>query len=298
MSIQVLVMGKVGVGKSTLVDALIGGDSVLNVTSQLEKKIVIKNGILINICDTPGLANVDLEDDDTLQYALQECREIDLLLFCISMTDRIGRVDIEEMKAITDIFTIDIWKKAMFVLTFANTYKPDQKEQFVDKVEEWTQELKERISKIIGPELGSKVPVVPAGHDAPNLPDRASWISEFWIQGFRRMGLSRARLHSNTEEMKLSQEMYTTPDVACDMTTEEAVMSESEIRITGLIVGGIVVGAIGTYAIVRGVPLLMVDVGVAVLAVSIEVLNYFGQNNEEETFNCHKEALNIEEYPE
>ena len=307
MSIHVIAMGKVGVGKSTLLNGLIGynlfktGNSIFPVTRQLEKKIVVKNGVYITICDPPGLANVDLEDDDTLQYALQECGEIDLFLFCNSMTDRIGRMHIEEMKAITDIFGRDIWKKALFVLTFANEYRPDQKEQFVDKVEVRTQELKKIISKIIGPELGNKVPVIPAGHEAPNLPDRASWISELWIQGFRRMGframvklyiISQERLHSNTEEIKLSQETpENQPLIACHMTIEKRknVISENEMRIAGLIVGEIVSRTIlGKW-------------------ITVGLFRYFGWNDdkEKEIVDCHEEAIIrslilafYEEYPE
>ena len=320
MSIRVLVMGKVGVGKSTLVNALIGGDSVLNVTRQLEEKRVIKNGILINICDTPGLAHLHLEDDDTVQNARGECGEINLFLFCITMTDRIGRVDIEEIKAITRIFGgIDIWKKAMFVLTFANTYKLNEKEQFVEKIEEWTQVLREIISKIIGPELGNKVPVIPAGHTAPELPDRASWISELWIQGFRRMGframvklyiINQKRLHSTTEEIKSSQELYKTPEeqplIACYMTTEDAYMSEIEMCIAGSIIGGIVGGAIvlpGDAAIIINGLFWGVILGNWATA---KMLEYFSWNNEEEIIvNCHEETIFnslilafYEEYPE
>ena len=60
MNIQILVTGRVGAGKSTLVNGLLGEtvseakESVSSVTHEQEKGRVIKNGILINICDTPG----------------------------------------------------------------------------------------------------------------------------------------------------------------------------------------------------------------------------------------------------
>ena len=341
MTIQILAMGEGAVGKSTLLNGLIGtnffktGDSVNRVTTKLEKRSVTKYGIVINVFDSRGLSDADLDDDDqTLQNAQQECGQIDLFLFCMKMPGRISRTNIQEMKAITRIYGRDIWKKAMFVLTFANTYKPDQTEQFVDKFEEWTQDLKERISKIIGPELGSKVPVVPAGHTAPELPDRESWISELWIQGFRRMGframvklyiISQERLHSTTEKMKLSQEMYTMPEeqplIACYMTPEivnmESVMSENKVRIAGLIVGVIVSGTIA-IALPVSVPLLPTVLSGAFVGewTTVELFHYFGWNNvlnyfnlnekkEEIIVNCHEEAILrslilafIEEYPE
>ena len=310
MSTHIFVVGNVGVGKSTLVKALVGenvsktGDSVFS---------VIKNGILINICDISGLANIDLEDDDTLQNALQECRRIDLFLFCMKMTERLDRTQIEQIKTITRIFGLEIWKKVMFVLTFANTYKLDQKKIFVDKVEEWTRELKMRISNIIGPELGNKVPVIPAGHEAPELPDRKSWISEFWIQGFRRMGFRamvklyiQQKLHST--EMKLSQEMSTTPEeqplIACHMKTEEAFMSEYKMRITGLIVGGIIGHAIALTVPCSAPYVMHLITAIGGIVGDWTMLNYFG-SKKTEIVDCYEEAIVrqlilafYEEYPE
>ena len=323
MSIQVLVTGKVGVGKQTLVNQLIGenvsetGEDLLGVTRELVKGTTVKNGILINICDTPGLGDADLEDYDTLQNARGECGEIDLFLFCIKITDRFERIHNEAMENITDIFGRDIWKKAMFVLTFANEYKPDEK--FVDKVKAWTQQLKKRISKISGLQVGNKVPVIPAGHTAPKLPDRASWISEFWIQGFRRMGFkAMVKLYiinqeRTTEEMKSSQEMYTTPDeqplIACYNTTVEDFKSKHQMHMTGSCVGLVIGSAIELivkYSILHYKFYIMPFIGAYLgLYIADEALNYFGWSVEKEVVDCHEEAIVrslilafIEEYPE
>ena len=309
MNIQVLVTGKVGVGKQALVNQLIGENA--------QEKRVVKNGILITICSTPGLADPDLEDYDTLQNARGECREIDLFLFCIKITDRFERTHVEAMENITDIFGIDIWKKVLFVLTFSNTYKTDQKEQFVDKVKAWTQELRKRISKIIDPQVGNKVPVIPAGHEAPNLPDRASWISEFWIQGFRRMGFKAMvklyiiSLERTTKEMKSSQEMSTTPEeqplIACYNTTVEDFKSKHQMHLTGSCVGLVIGSAI--ELIVKSLhykSYIMPFIGAYLgLYIADEALNYFGWSDEKEVVDCHEEAIVrslilafYEEYPE
>ena len=321
MNIQILVTGRVGAGKSTLVNGLLGEtvsearESVKSVTHEVVKGRVIKNGILINICDTPGLDDPDVENDNMLQNVRQNCGEIDLLLFCVKMSERIVRMDIEDMTDITRIFGIDIWKKAMFVLTFSNTYKPDQKELYFDRVQEWTQELKMRISKIIGPELGKKVPVIPAGHTVPDLPDRASWISELWIQGFRRMGFwAMVKLYiisqeRTTKEMKLSQEMYTTPEeqplIACYNTTEEAIMSEFQMHVTGLLVAFIIGHAIESTATGSAPAGVMPFIGACLGLCTAKVVNYFGWSDEKEIVDCHEKAIVrslilafIEEYPE
>ena len=322
MNIQVLVIGKVGVGKSSLVNRLIGehvsetGEDILRVTRELVKGTTVKNGILINICDTPGLDDADEEDTDTLQNVQQECNEIDLFLFCIKMTERYERGYTEAMKTITDVYGRDIWKKAMFVLTFSNEYEPDEK--FVDKVQAWKQELKKRISKIIGPQMGNKVPVIPAGHTAPKLPDRPCWISELWIQGFRRMGFS-AMVKLYITSLKRIQsnitEVHTTPEtqqlIACHMTKvkveNKSGMSKAEMRIAGMIVAGVVSGAIG-LAVPGGTALTYMFWGALLggLPTADLITEYAYSDDKEKKFvNCHEEAIVrslilafIEEYPE
>ena len=227
-----------------------------------------------------------------------------------------SRATSEAMETITDVYGRDIWKKAMFVLTFANEYKPDEK--FVDKVKAWTQELKKRISKIIGPQVGNKVPVIPAGHTAPNLPDRPCWISEFWIQGFRQMGFS-AMVKLYISSLKRIQsnitEVHTTPEtqqlIACHMTKvkvqNKSGMSKAEMRIAGMIVAGVVSGVIG-LAVPGGTSLTYMFWG-ALLGGSPTadlMIDYFYSNDKEKKIvNCHEEAIVrslilafIEEYPE
>ena len=68
------------------------------------------------------------------------------------------------------------------------------KEYFTTKMHQWEVELRKRITDILDPEVVEKISIVPAGFKEPQLPDQPSWVSEFWIQGFRRMNFS-AMLH-------------------------------------------------------------------------------------------------------
>ena len=188
MSIRILTTGKAGAGKSTIVNALVGmdvaktGDDVVSVTEEVETIVRAKNGIRVYISDTAGLRSFDMEDEDVLHEALEN---IDLFLFCLKMTERIDRYHIDEMKAITNRFGEDIWKKGLFVLTFAN--KISENEHFSSKLHQWEGEIRKRLKKMINPGVAEEIPIVPAGFREPQLPDRPSWVSEFWIQGFRRM---------------------------------------------------------------------------------------------------------------
>ena len=165
------------------------------------------------------------------------------------------------MKLIRDILGEDMWKKGVFVLTYANELKfniPDKEKEFNDKLNEWERELKEKIEekKIIDPEIAEKIPIVPAGCKEPELPDRLSWISELWIQGFRRMGFramvklllinqkriqgSRSTNNRKSKDMNLENQ----PLFTCHMTMEESLkfVSAKQVRAAGQAVGAILIG--------------------------------------------------------
>ena len=235
MNVTILVTGRVGVGKSALINALVGmdlaktGDTVNKVTKNVNMIRMIRKGITIKIIDTPGFGALDMNDEDTVQKIIQKSGQIDLFLFCVIISHRLGRADLETMKIISDVFGEDVWKKAVFVLTFANRFNDlDEKinvKEFNATLNNWERDLKKAMKKIIDPEIAEKIPIVPTGHKEPHLPDRPSWIGEFWIQGFRRMGfkamvglyiISQERLHSTSTEMHTAPERQ--PLIACHMT--------------------------------------------------------------------------------
>jgi len=189
-SIRILVTGKVGVGKSTLVNALVGmnvsktGHDVGSVTKKVERKVVYKNDIRVDITDTPGLGDLDMESDDTLHDALEYNDDIDLLLFCMKMTEDFTRYHKQEINAITNIFGKYIWNKGLFVLTFANEISEID---FTTELVKMKSVIRDKITDIVDPRVAEKIPIVPTGFKEPQLPDRPSWISELWIQVFRRI---------------------------------------------------------------------------------------------------------------
>ena len=206
-----------------------------------------------------------------------------------------------------------MWKRAVFVLTFANIYnEPGKEKRFNDKLNEWETELKKRMEEIIDPEIAEKIPIVPTGYKEPHLPDRPCWISEFWIQGFRRMGfkamvglyiINQERLHSTSTEMHTAPERQ--PLIPCHMTKvkveKKSGMSENEVIFVRFLVT-IIVSL--TENAVSGSKLVGPFVGEWA---SAKMNNYFKSTRveEEEIVTCHEEAIIRslilafnEEYPE
>ena len=235
--IKIVVTGEGGVGKSTLVNTLVGMNitkpaditTVGSMTKITESHEVVINGIRVIYVDTPGLGDPDITDENTLHEARKQCEDVDLFLFCMKMNDRFTAHHINDIRAITNIFGMNIWKRGMFVLTFANEIV--ERETYNARLRNWESEIRTRIKQIIDLEVAEKIPIVPVGFRKPQLPDRLSWVSEFWIQGFRRMTfvamyhlivLNKERIHEAIDDMKLvEQNPEDQPLIACEMSKKD-----------------------------------------------------------------------------
>lgn len=182
-SLRFLVVGKIGVGKTTLITKWLDVNvpparQQIGATSLVT---VEKEGVTLRVYDTRGLNDPDIEDETAIAEILQQTEErVDLILFCISMKGRPSVDEVDIMKNLTKIFPEgkSLWKKTIFILTFANEVELTPRanetwaQQFSEKVREYEQRLRHLLeTKVdISPNVARAVPVLPAGFDKNLLP--------------------------------------------------------------------------------------------------------------------------------
>ena len=207
-SINVLLTGKTGVGKSSIINAILGqplakeGKALGGVTRDVTCHEAIVNGVRFQIWDSPGLQDIT-EDDGTITTRIEEtlrtnCRHLHLLLYCIRMDrDRVEVSELNAIKQLSKIFTTKIWDTAVFALTYANRVLPPDE---METDEEETKWFKERIKEFketviralvesgVSQVKAKEVTVIPVGYHTPTrrmsnpreLFDRLDWFNPFW----------------------------------------------------------------------------------------------------------------------
>ena len=209
-SFSVLVSGRAGVGKSTLVNGIIGkrvaeegGLIEQDVTKKLTPYSRNVSGVDVTVWDSPGLQDgSDNQNQSRYISEMQEkCSSVDVALYCINMAkkrfprSRSDNPDVLAMARITEAFGPDFWKNTIVVLTFANVVeavnmswrKLDASAKaatFQEELERWRGIIQDvLINEIRVPqEIAMSVIVAPAGHyDDHQLPDRDYWLSSFWF---------------------------------------------------------------------------------------------------------------------
>ncbi len=217
-SVSVLVAGRTGVGKSSLINSLIGdaqlaaeGSSVrpvsreiISYTTSLNTPIPGKESeaTLLTAWDSPGFGDIFISREnreERLSAMKAVVEKADVLLYCFNITDRITRDDISGIVEITKALDPSIWRKAVFPLTFANKLDIPESEkgkkgaknlvQYLSyKVQEW----KEIIYGVLKNEarvpenILNDISVVPVGYRNKCPPGQDDWYTPFWIELYKK----------------------------------------------------------------------------------------------------------------
>lgn len=209
-SVRILVTGKTGTGKSSLVNSVLGkqvavvGQTLNPQTSEVSSFETKIKGIKVIVWDSPGLQD-GLENEKLyLEDIKKKCSDkIDLLLYCIAMDSPrffTGSRDIESMVKLTDALGKGIWKNAVVVLTCANRFITGKQSTMVpsDDIDEkfkpvFYKRLKEwqfHIMKCLQEDLRLPIettailPILPTGVSGKPLLLKGfqPWLSNFWME--------------------------------------------------------------------------------------------------------------------
>ena len=202
--LKVFIAGKVGTGKSSLVST-ITGKKVAGEGSLTTSIIYLDGQILtteetqakfihITAWDAPGFGD-PFGDDEAIFKKIQEEWSADLLLYCLDMRQRLSKDDVNAITRLTKDLGADIWKNAVFVLTFANQVQPppesgkQQCKFFEEKLHTWKDAIIQLLQrKLSVPEnIIKDIAIIPTGYQQENPPDREDWLTCFWVEAFRKV---------------------------------------------------------------------------------------------------------------
>ena len=200
--VNIVLCGKTGAGKSTLINALVGVEkAAVGKTVRPETSVITKytaqtdDNFTINVWDTPGLRDGSGREEDYLRdlRTTVYTRDIDMMIYCIDMSQM--RSDLEHpsspLKLLTRALGVEMWKHSMVILTHANIvasrFEKKGEEQakylFQGRLREWKEKVRTALCQAGVPEgVVSSVPVEPAGRIKIHyLPDRIHWLGYLWL---------------------------------------------------------------------------------------------------------------------
>ena len=265
-TIGIMVCGKSGIGKSTLLNILLGtkdkfavngpggeGDDCM--AAGTEDVISVSeriHGIEVTMYDTPGLQS-DHNDNFYIDSMTKVMAKIDLVLFCIDSTSTRWVAEAGTVEKLHSFFGNEFWMKAIFVLTRSNMAQQAlvedddlTPEERITKCEKAAKDIfecyeQELLKQNASADVVKHIPLVAAGsHNkrklhfvAPGVYDD-DFLPEFWSLAVKRCR-DQAKLHfamvSNYKQM-----CFILQDDFASLTPDEQDQIRKEIQEQNLLI--------------------------------------------------------------
>lgn len=202
--LKILVAGKMGVGKSSLVNSIYGAqvadedNSAAAVTSEivnftanvptLSDNNETKDST-IRVWDSPGFGDIFATNtEEIIQELIHVVDKVHVILYCFDIRGRLSNDDCEGLIKITKRVHYNVWKNAVFVLTFCNELKPppnsdtDPVEVFKKKFKSWHAQITRALREKVGvpDDIVNNISVVACGYHNTQPPGYRNWYTTFW----------------------------------------------------------------------------------------------------------------------
>ena len=246
--LTILITGKTGVGKSRLVNALVGepvakeGRSKSACTDTVTSYRTKIKGVDVVVWDSPGLQDETCNERLYLQDMESKLSQgFDVMIYCISMTDtRFYDTDKSAIRTLTEVFGSKLWENGVVALTFANlkTKDPDEEDDLAYYLGEryfWEKAIFEFLAELnVDLQVRQQIPIIPTGnYKQLRLHECENWLSDLWIKCFSVMSISSGLAFLKINESRLkyphsSPATASTAAAACSSDENPMLMNEDE----------------------------------------------------------------------